>query len=240
MAIVPQTAVAHSGNPTTSATATIPATVNDGDILILSVCNAGATGPGNTPTDTSGVGSWTQKGSGAGTAMGASVWYKRVTAQALERLATVTKAGQTDSTSLILTPYRGCLASGDPFDVSPVYENNASADNTHAQITTLTDGAFVCLDVAYSDNTAVTISQSTTSPGALTERLEVASTGGGDSGLAHASAEKATAGATGAFTWNPTTDQISVSAVYALKPEPVAPTSLIWADDVQTHGLIRR
>jgi hypothetical protein len=36
----------HSGNPTTSTIVTIPVTVADGDILILSVDNAGGTALG--------------------------------------------------------------------------------------------------------------------------------------------------------------------------------------------------
>ena len=76
----------------------------------------------------------------------------------------------------------------------------------------------VCLDVFVTDNSMNPGAQSTTSPGALTERYDGNSSGGTDCELAHASAVKATAGATGNFTWTMGTNNVTVSAGYALKP----------------------
>ena len=77
-------------------------------------------------------------------------------------------------------------------------------------------GAWVVLVVVNSPDLAVT-PQTCTSPGALTARAERLSTGGTDTSIAHASAEKATAGATGAFTWAQT-NAASGSWAYAIRP----------------------
>ena len=217
MAITFEGFAVHSGNPTTSATLTIPATVVNGDIILVSTSNGGGTVAG-TCTDNSGVGSWTQKAFQAGVSMGGSVFWKRITNQTSERGATITKGGQTDSTACGLAVYRGCVASGDPFDVTPVSESNPFPNNTQAGITTVTDGAMVCLDIAVTEDQKNPNSQSTTSPGVLTERYDAQSTGGADAEIAHASALKASAGATGAFTWTMDANHDTVSIGYALKP----------------------
>ena len=131
---------------------------------------------------------------------------------------TVTGSGLTNACAAIITVYRGCLTSGDPLaDATIVGEQNAAGNETQAQIATATAGAWVVLVVANSPDVAVT-AQTCTSPGTLTARAEVLSTGGTDASISHASASKAAAGATGAFTWAQT-DGASGSWAYAIKPQ---------------------
>jgi hypothetical protein len=215
--------VDNTGNPTTSTSVTIPATVNDGDIILVSVVNGDGTAQ-PTISDNSGVGNWTDNTNGgvakfqAGTAMAGAVFWKRITNQAVERSKVVSLGGITGSTCANLSVRRGCVASGSPIDGTPVSEGNASGNNTQAGITTLTDGAAVHVVVFYSDNTAVTTNMVATSPATITKGGEIYSSGGNDSGLAHFREIKATAGATGAFTWAPGTNQVSTSIAFALKP----------------------
>ena len=93
------------------------------------------------------------------------------------------------------------------------------------QITTTVANAWVVLVVANTPDLAVT-AQTCTSPGALTARAELLSTGGLDTSLAHASAEKAAAGSTGAFTWSQG-DAQSGSWAYAIAPEPPAVDAIL-------------
>jgi hypothetical protein len=147
---------------------------------------------------------------------------------------TVTGSGLTNSCAAIITQYRGAKASGDPLAAATIVgEQNASGNETQAQITTTVAGAWVVLVVANSPDLAVT-SQTCTSPGALAARAELLSTGGTDTSIAHASAEKASAGATGAFTWAQT-DGVSGSWAYAIEPEPAA-TTLVVADAAHDHS----
>jgi hypothetical protein len=131
---------------------------------------------------------------------------------------TVTGSGLTNSCAAIATIYRpvGGTFPTDPLgDATIVGEQNASGDATNAQITTASAGAMVCLVVVNSPDLAIS-GQTCTSPGALTERAEVLSTGGTDASIAHASAAKATAGATGNFTWTQTA-AANGSWAYAIK-----------------------
>jgi hypothetical protein len=221
----------NPGNPTTATTITIPATVQNNDIIIVSVVNGDGTAQ-PTISDNSTVNNWTDGINGgvvkhqAGTAMAGTVFWKRITNASLEAGATVSLSGMTGSTCANLSVRRGCVTSGSPVDGTPVSESNASGNNTQAGITTLTDGAVVQLAIFYSDNTNATSGYTATSPATLTERNEITSSGGQDSGLAVAADIKATAGATGAFSWNPGTAQISVSIAYALKPASQAASTV--------------
>jgi len=139
----------------------------------------------------------------------------------------VTGASLTNSCAAIITIYRGAVTTGDPLaDATIVGEQNDSGDETQAQITTATDGAWVVLVVANSPNYLLS-AQACTSPGTLTQRAERLSIGGTNTSIAHASEEKATAGATGAFTWAQNND-ISGSWAYAIvPPNNVSPTPSI-------------
>jgi hypothetical protein len=206
---------------TTSFSITLPAT-QAGDILILEYVHRGTTDAtlGGTSISTGGL-TWLGlhdqqfTASGPITASGKTYWTRCTGDHAGQ---TITGASLNNSCAAIVTQYRGCVASGNPISDATVVvgEDNASGVETQAEITTTTDGAWVVLVVVNSPDLAVA-SQSCTSPGALTERAEVLSTGGTDTSICHASAEKATAGATGAFTWSQT-DSPSGSWAYAIKP----------------------
>ena len=202
---------------TTSFSITLPTTAA-GDILICEFAHRG-TGNGTiggTSVTTGGL-TWTLKHSqlfGSSAFSGKTYWTRATGNHAGQ---TVTGSSLTDSCAAIVTVYRGALASGDPLaDATIVGEQNASGNETQAQITTATAAAWVVLVVVNSPDLAVA-TQACTSPGTLTERAERLSTGGTDSSIAHASAAKATAGATGALTWTQT-NAASGSWAYAITP----------------------
>lgn len=209
-----------AANSTTSFSITLPTTAA-GDILILEFAHRGiGDGTIGGTSVTSGGLTWTLKHSQlfATSAFSGKTYWTRATGDHAGQ--TVTGSSLTNSCAAILTQYRGALASGDPLaDATIVGEQNASGNETQAQITTATDGAYVVLVVANSPDVAVS-TQACTSPGALAARAERLSTGGTDSSIAHASAEKATAGATGAFTWAQT-DGAGGSWAYAIQPAAV-------------------
>ena len=204
---------------TTSFSITLPVTQAN-DIIVLEFCHRG-TGNGTIGGTYSGP-AFTLKHSQlfASSAFSGKTYYSRATGNHTGQ--TVTGSGLTNSCAAIVTVYRGCATSGDPLaDATVVGEENASANETQAQITTATNAAWVVLVVVNSPDLAVS-TQSSTSPGTLTERAERLSTGGTDTSISHASAEKATAGVTGSLTWAQT-DAASGSWAYALKPEVANP-----------------
>lgn len=204
---------------TTSFSITLPATQAN-DIIVLEFCHRG-TGNGTIGGTYSGP-AFTLKHSQlfASSAFSGKTYYSRATGNHTGQ--TVTGSGLTNSCAAIVTVYRGCATSGDPLaDATVVGEENASANETQAQITTATNAAWVVLVVVNSPDLAVS-TQSSTSPGTLTERAERLSTGGTDTSISHASAEKVTAGVTGSLTWAQT-DAASGSWAYALKPEVANP-----------------
>lgn len=210
---------------TTSFSITLPATEAN-DILILEYTHRG-TGDatlGGTSITTGGL-TWTEKHDqqyATSTFSGKTVWTR---ASGNHTGQTITGSGLTNATAAIVTIYRGAVATGDPLTAATIVgEQNASGNETQAEITTTVNGAWVVLVVANSPDVAIS-NQACTSPGTLTERAERLSTGGTDASIAHASDEKTTAGATGAFTWSQT-DGASGSWAYAIKPE-LSPTTTL-------------
>lgn len=215
---------------TTSFSITLPTTVA-GDLLILEFVHRDTTDGtiGGTSITTGGL-IWTQKHSqlfGASAFSGKLLWTRATGDHSGQ---TVTGSSLTNACAAILTQYRNVVAAGDPFTnaATIVGEENISTNETQAQITTLVDGCMVCLTVLNSPDLAIA-TQACTSPGALTERAERLSTGGTDASIAHASALKATAGATGAFTWTQT-DAASGSYAYAIEPLVTTPFADSRAD----------
>lgn len=214
---------------TTSFSVTLPTTQAD-DILILEFVHRG-TGNGTIAGTSVSVGglTWTLKHSqlfGSSLFSGKTYWTRATGNHAGQ---TVTGASLTDSCAAIVTQYRGAVSSGDPLaDATIVGEQNASGNETQAQITTTTDKAWVVLVVVNSPDLAIS-TQNSTSPGTLTERAERLSTGGTDSSISHASAAKATAGATGNLTWAQT-NAASGSWAYAITPNATTPFADARAD----------
>lgn len=133
---------------------------------------------------------------------------------------TVSVSSLVNSCAGIVTVYSGAVTTGDPLaDATVVGEQNTVGNETQAQITTATDGAWPVLVVVNSPDLAV--ASQTCSTGVMTERAERLSTGGTDTSIAHASIAQATAGATGAFTWAQT-NASSGSWAYAITPEAEA------------------
>jgi len=195
----------------TTLNVTVPA-VLAGDVAFLEYTHR-STGTG-TLGGAGGTG-WTNKSSNlfATDAFSHHLYWKRFSSDTAAEALTVT--GLTNSCAGVVTVYRGCVDTGDPIEAFSE-EDNASGDESHAQITTLRNRAWVVLTVANSPDLAIA-SQTCTSPGALTERAERLNTTGTDTSIAHASAEKASAGATGALTWAQT-NGASSSMAYAIKP----------------------
>lgn len=198
---------------TTTFSITLP-TTSSGDLIILEFAHRG-TGDGTIGGTYTGP-AFSLKHSqlfGSSLFSGKSYWS---IATGNHSGQTVTGSGLTNSCAAIVTVYRGTDTTDPLGDATIVGEQNASGDESNAEITTSTDGAWVVLVVVNSPDLAVS-TQACTSPGTLTERAERLSTGGTDSSIAHASAEKATAGATGSLTWAQT-NAASGSWAYAIKP----------------------
>ena len=201
---------------TTSFSITLPATAV-GDIIILEFSHRG-TGNGTIGGTYSGPAFTLKHSQLFGSSLfSGKTYYSRATGNHTGQ--TVTGSSLTNACAAIVTVYRGCVDTGDPLaDATVVGEENASGNETQAQITTATDGAWVVLVVVNSPDLAIS-TQACTSPGTLTERAERLSTGGTDASIAHASAVKATAGGTGNLTWAQT-NAASGSWAYALVPQP--------------------
>jgi hypothetical protein len=75
--------------------------------------------------------------------------------------------------------YRGVSLAATPFHLQSS-ESNASANETHAGFTTTVGGCEVVLCVGNGTNDIAVDTQSTTSPGTLSERGEKTSMGGTD------------------------------------------------------------
>jgi hypothetical protein len=222
MAIVPGTITASSGAAgTTGNTLVIHSSVQSGDILLLGVTNRDGTAD-PTVVDNEGAGSWAKvSNQNAATNGSLSVWWKRASANTASK--TITISGGTGSVSSGVTPYRGALASGTPYG-TPVPESNASGNVSTAGITTSAAGSFVCLFVGCTSND--TLDPNTyvaTDPTTLTERLNAVSTSGSDCLMAHASAERSAAGATGTISWSQGAGT-GASIVFELLAEPVVAT----------------
>jgi len=204
-----------STTATTSFSVTLPAT-QAGDILLLEYTHRG-TGDATLGGTYAGP-AFTEKHDqqyATSTFSGKTLWSRATGNHSGE---TVTGSGLTDSCAAIVTVYRGGTRLGDPLTSATIVgEQNASANETQAQITTNRHGAMVVLVVANSPDVAVS-TQACTTPGALTERAELLSTGGTDTSISHASEVRALAGATGSFTWAQT-DGASGSWAYAITPE---------------------
>jgi hypothetical protein len=208
---------------TTSFSITLP-TTQAGDIILLEFCHRGtADGTVAGTSVTTGGLTWTLKHSQlfATSTFSGKLYWTRATGNHSGQ--TVTGSGLTNACAAIVTIYRNVIASGDPFTnaATIVGEENASGNETQAEITTLVDGCMVCLTVLNSPDVAVA-TQAATSPAVLAERAELLSTGGTDASIAHASELKATAGATGALTWTQT-NAASGSYAYALQPVVTTP-----------------
>ena len=214
---IPGTAVVTSGNQQTGFTMTIP-TVATNDILVLGVTNRGATADPSVVDDDSAGNAWAKVANHDADTNGAvSVWWKRATSATSAK--TITVSGCTNSASGVMQFYRSASTDSDPFSgTTPVGAANASTNETQAEITTSEAGSMVFLVVGCTSNDTLNVaSQAATDPSSLAEQGEGLSSGGSDCSCSLASTIKATAGATGAFTWGQT-DGTGASIAFALRP----------------------
>ena len=158
MAITFVNSAVPAGNPTTSFTITIP-TVAVSDLLLLATTNRDATTAPSVTDDDSGGNTWTQKSSAASKGR---LWYKRATSATSAK--TITASGFTGSCSGVLTVLRGALNTGDPFNQYTL-EENASGDETHAEITASVDQCYITCSVHNVGNDNAVTATAVTSPG---------------------------------------------------------------------------
>jgi len=225
-----------ANNSTTSFSITLPAT-QAGDILILEYVHRGLGDAtlGGTSITTDGL-TWTEKHDQqfASSTFSAKTVWTRCTGNHTGK--TITGSGLTNSCAAIVTQYRGAILTDDPLTAATIVgEQNGSGSEIQAQITTTVNNAWVVLVVANSPDYAVTAA-ACTSP-TLTQRAERLSTGGTDSSIAHASGEKASAGATGSFTWTQT-NNLSGSWAYAIKPDPGTARTLSGTTTINSNIVI--
>lgn len=184
-----------------------------------------------TCSDDGDAGVWTKEAQIQDTSEGlaeAALFWKRATADSAGATITVSGfQGGGIACGGYVVVYRGVVASGNPIEAGPSTQNSSA---TPASITTLSDSAMVCYDVFSGSSLTGISNQSCTSPGSLTERIEKSVNASGiDLVVAHASALKATAGATGAFSHTGTGD---CGFAYALTPIPF-PVITDQPDDVR-------
>lgn len=213
-------AVTHVGNaahneldPTTSCTVTIPA-CNVDDILEIDATNRNANVDLSVTDDDTGGNAWalmirqpadTDNRSG-------QVWWKRATAGTSGK--TVTVAGATNSICAAINVYRGVDTGATPYE-GVNGEKNASGDNDNAG-STVSAGSMVVGIVFHPLNNQAATDFLATDPSALTLRQHAESSGGSDCAVDHASAVRATAGATGTVSWTKPAN-IACSVVFAWK-----------------------
>ncbi len=209
-----QSTTGHSGNPTTSASVTLPTTAAN-DILILVGVNGGATAA-LTPGGTYSGGAWTSIASNSGTAQWGGVWWSRATGNHSGQTVTVGTA--TDSSSALVTRISGALTSASPIDTNTSNTNIAATGGALTGFSTTVDNALVVYAGAADDNIAW--SAETMGGTNMAERGDVTSTGGADSGVMLSTLEQATAGATGSFAATHASSLSKTLVAFALKPEP--------------------
>lgn len=205
------------GNPTTSLTITIPASVQTGDILVAAFTNRNATANPSVSDNDTGGNTWAAVRANT---TGASLYWKRATSGTASK--TITASGFTGSCSGGVAVYQNCDPGSSPVEFH-AEESNASGNETHAGFTPADGGREIGLVVYNRANDNAVSTQSSTSPGNLSERFEKLSTGGSDCGVALASAPQEVAAATGNLTWAQTNAAtISISFSIKVAPPPAA------------------
>jgi len=203
----------------------LPAALQEKDIMLLFVETAN-----QTVSAPSGWVATADSPQGTGTAgdvaaTSLSVFWKRATA--VESAPTVTDPG--DHAIAQILSFRGCIDTGDPWDVT---SGNTAASSTSVSIPGDTTTVANCLVVLAVSNgtdsaTAQTSGYANTDLANLTERTDVNSTQGNGGGFAVATGEKATAGAYGATTATLANASTQGRISIALKPSTTAWTASI-------------
>lgn len=220
----------HTGNPTTSATVTLPTTAAN-DILILVAVNAGAI-TSLTPGGTYSGGAWTSIDSGAGTLQWGGFWWSRCTGNHTGQTVTVSTA--VDSCSAAIMRISGALTSGSPIDTNKSGTTIAANGMSLTGFNTTVADTLVVFGIAADDN--ITIANPTKGATAMDLRGQTSSTGGADSMVGLATLAQAASGATGNFTGNHASALSKRLAAFAITP-PAAAT-LERAAAIAATGLV--
>jgi hypothetical protein len=203
---------------TTTCTVTLPTTAAD-DILIVTVNNGGANAA---PTLTTGTftldTSLALIGSGGGwtTGWGGTYWVRCTGNHSGQ---TIILTGATDSCSMQVQRFSGCITTGNPYDTNISEATVAAGANCAlAAFSTTVTNTLVCYAVSRDDNIAATTP--TKGGAAMGNLLDATSSGGADSGSAMASLAQAGTGTTGAFsmTFAAGTNTGKRATAFALKP----------------------
>lgn len=207
-----------SATATTTATVTLPTTAAN-DILIARAINGGAN-VAMTLAGTYNGGAWTSIDSGGWTSGWGGVWWSRCTGNHSGQ--TVVSSTATDSTSLQVVRYSGCITTGSPLDANIAAATVAAgADATLAAFTTTVAETLVVLSFEIDDNQAV--SAPLKNAVAMNNVASASSSGGADSLAGSADLAQAVAGTTGTFaiTVAAGTNQGKRMTGFALKPPAV-------------------
>jgi hypothetical protein len=207
---------AHGGNPTTSATVTLPTTAAN-DILILSAVNGGATAA-LTTSGTYNGGAWTATGLAAAmTASWGGSWWSRCTGNHSGQTVIVGTA--TDSCSAGVLRITGAITSGSPLDTNTSATTLTANGLALSAFTTTVAETLVIYAGAWDDN----IAPSSVTMGGNAMTLDAfSSTGGADSGGMISSLAQATAASTGAFAGTHASALSKRLMAFAIKPVVVA------------------
>jgi hypothetical protein len=209
-----------SGTATTAATVTLPTTAAN-DILIITAINGGANAAVTMTTGTYNGSAITAIGTGAGwtSGWGATYWSRCTGDHATQ---TIILTGATDSCSLQVVRYSGCITTGNPYDTNISQATVAAGANMAlAAFDTVAADGLVVLCNAVDDNQ---LSTSPTKGGvAMNDLATAASSGGADAHVASANLGQAAPGTTGAFamTFAAGTNQGKRATAFSLIP-PVA------------------
>jgi hypothetical protein len=146
------------------------------------------------------------------------MWWVRATGDHAGQTVIATTIG---SGSLACSVFRGCVATGSPFNQFNAAGHNSST-STRTGFTTTVDGCALLLAVCEDDDITVTSESVANVPGMVT-LVEGISSGGGpnaDSLVSLSYVAQATQGATGNFTWVIGSSEFTVTVIAALIPEP--------------------
>jgi hypothetical protein len=207
----------HAGNPTTTATITLPTTAAD-DILLLAAVNAGSTAvilpmvSGNYSG-----GGWTGFNGAAMTASYAGFFWSRCTGDHSGQTIGIGTAVDSISAGLIVV--RGAITTGSPIDTNTSSVTRTANGVTLAGFnTTVPETLAVFMGAGDNDTT---FSAQTMNGAAMAERFDVASTGGADSqAFAATIAGPTSPGATGDFVATHATALSTRYTAFAIKPPP--------------------
>lgn len=195
----------------TSQSVAAPAGLGAGHILIAVVSHRGTSAPSGPPSGFTLAASETGTGSDGRTGWGGLYWKRADGSE-----TTVAVTGGTDSTTLGVTAWSGCIASGDPIDAIDSRLNTLGGSSGADAITTTVGDARVIGVAAIFDNRAVS-SMATVTDGAMTDHLGLLNSTGDDSGAAIASVAKTSPGSTGDLSWS-MVFSTNVGFLLALKP----------------------